>query len=526
MPEPAPWRRVADLPDDKRVLLVRADADSKIGAGHVMRTLALAEAWQCEGGQAVFAAAGLPSAVERRLSTEGIETVPLLVRRGTPEDARAVAELAQTRDAHWVIVDGYHFDADYQRILKGAGLGVLVMDDGGHLSHYCADFVLSQNPQADPTMYHSCEAETELLLGTRFTLLRREFWKWRRWQRSVPDVAARVLVTFGGGDSGGAAEKVLRAVRGIEVDDLECVVAAGAMSPELAMLEEIARAPGRHIEIRHKVPDMAELMAWADVAVAAAGSTSLELAFMGLPALLVTIADNQEPLAKCLAALGSASDLGRAELLDEAKLAEELQALAKSRTAREAMASAGRNLVDGYGASRVVQRLLGEKVRLRDATSADAELLWRWANEPETRANSFSGQAISWSDHVDWLSQRLNSPTSRLLVAVDKNDVPIGQARLDVDGQGAILSISVDRGFRHQGLGSATIPLVLKEATRSFGVAWVDALIKPENEASLRAFSSSGFVNTDRAMTGANVGYLRYRWHSNCPRPDSQGVKR
>jgi UDP-2,4-diacetamido-2,4,6-trideoxy-beta-L-altropyranose hydrolase len=363
-------------------------------------------------------------------------------------------------------------------------------------------------------------------LGTRFTLLRREFWKWRKWERSVPDVAARVLVTFGGGDSRGGAERAVRAVRKIVGDDLECVVAVGAMSQEVAMLEEMARAPGRPFEIRQKVSDMAELMAWADVAVTAAGSTSLELAFMGLPAFLVVMADNQGPLAECLATLGSASDLGRVESLDEAGLSRKLQALVQSRAAREAMASAGRNLVDGYGASRVVQRLLGERVRLRDATSADAELLWRWANEPETRANSFSGQAISWSDHVDWLSRHLNSPTSRLLVAVDQNDVPIGQARLDVEGQGAILSISVDRGFRHQGLGSAIIPLVRKEAARSFGSAWVDALIKPENEASLRAFSSAGFVNTDRSMTEANVGYLRYRWHSTCPRPDSQEVKR
>jgi UDP-2,4-diacetamido-2,4,6-trideoxy-beta-L-altropyranose hydrolase len=526
MPQPTPPHRAANPPDDQRVLLVRADADSNIGAGHVMRTLALAEAWQHEGGQAVFAAAELPSAVERRLSAEGIEAVPLRARRGTPEDAREVVELAQTRCADWVIVDGYHFEADYQRTLKGAGLRVLVMDDGGRLSHYCADLVLSQNPQADPAMYRSCGTETELLLGTRFTLLRREFWKWRKWQRSVPDVAARVLVTFGGGDSGGGAEKAVRAVRKIEADDLECVVVGGAMSPEVALLEEIARTPGRPVEIRHNVPDMAELMAWADIAVTAAGSTSLELAFMGLPGLLVTIADNQAPLAKCLAALGCALDLGRAELLDEATLARKLQALSKSRTAREAMASAGRNLVDGYGASRVVQRLLGGKVRLRDATSADAELLWRWANEPETRANSFSGQAISWSDHVDWLSEHLNSSASRLLVAVDQNDGPIGQARLDADGQGAVLSISVDRGFRHQGLGSAIIPLVLKEATRSFGAAWVDALIKPENEASLRAFSSSGFVSTDRAMTGADAGYLRYRWQSTCSQPDSEGVKR
>jgi UDP-2,4-diacetamido-2,4,6-trideoxy-beta-L-altropyranose hydrolase len=257
---------------------------------------------------------------------------------------------------------------------------------------------------------------------------------------------------------------------------------------------------------------MAELMAWAEIAVGAAGSTSLELAFMGLPALLVVTADNQRPLAECLSNYGSAVDLGRSEALDETELARRVQALAESRTTRESMTSAGRHLVDGYGASRVVQRLRGDKVRLRDATAGDAELLWRWANEPQTRANSFSPHVIGWSDHVSWLDQHLNSSSSRLLVAVDSNDIAVGQARLDADGQGAILSISVDKELRHQGFGLAIIQLVLREAVRSPGVAWVDALIKPENEASLRVFSRAGFVTAPRSAAEGGVEYLRYRW--------------
>jgi UDP-2,4-diacetamido-2,4,6-trideoxy-beta-L-altropyranose hydrolase len=503
-------------PDSRPVLIVRADADPTMGAGHIMRTLALAQAWQYEGGTAVFAVAGLPGAIADRLAAEGVETVPLSVPRGSPEDGRAVLRLARARGADWVVVDGYHFEADYHCALRDAGLRVLLMDDGGGHSSYCPTFVLNQNPQAGPEMYRGRQPETELLLGTRFALLRREFWKWRRWERRIPDIATKVLVTFGGGDSRNGIEKAVRALgMMLPGGGLECVVAVGAMSPRSAALKATADALGMSVEVHDGVSDMAELMAWAEIAVGAAGSTSLELAFMGLPALLVVTADNQRPLAECLSNYGSAVDLGRSEALDEAELARRVQALAESRTTRESMTSAGRHLVDGYGASRVVQRLRGDKVRLRDATAGDAELLWRWANEPQTRANSFSPHVIGWSDHVSWLDQHLNSSSSRLLVAVDSNDIAVGQARLDADGQGAILSISVDKELRHQGFGLAIIQLVLREAVRSPGVAWVDALIKPENEASLRVFSRAGFVTAPRSAAERGVEYLRYRW-----RPD------
>ncbi len=130
-------------------LLVRADANPVIGTGHIMRCLALAQAWQDQGGSVTFACAeGLPESLHQRLSSESMSVRLLQVNPGSEADARAVIELARQVQTSVVVVDGYHFGADYQRWLKDAGLRLLFIDDNGHAEHYYADWVLNQNIHA------------------------------------------------------------------------------------------------------------------------------------------------------------------------------------------------------------------------------------------------------------------------------------------------------------------------------------------------------------------------------------------
>src|SRR5438445_13504461 len=103
-------------------LIIRADASIAIATGHVMRCLALAQAWQDAGGNVVFAMAESTPAIDRRLRSEGVEIEQLEVSPNSVQDAREVATLACHRQATWIVVDGYRFDSDYQRNLKNAGL--------------------------------------------------------------------------------------------------------------------------------------------------------------------------------------------------------------------------------------------------------------------------------------------------------------------------------------------------------------------------------------------------------------------
>src|SRR5579864_4604657 len=178
-------------------LLIRADASTVIGTGHVMRCLALAQAWQDAGGQALFAMAQSTESVRAHLAHERCGVVDSVFVAG---DLQQTINIARERKCEWVVVDGYQFDADYQRGLKTADLRVLFLDDYGHSRHYAADLVLNQNISAAPAPYSNRERETRLLLGTRYATLRREFNPWSNWERKLSVDCRRLLVMMGGSD--------------------------------------------------------------------------------------------------------------------------------------------------------------------------------------------------------------------------------------------------------------------------------------------------------------------------------------
>jgi len=149
-------------------LVIRADASIAIATGHVMRCLALAQAWQDTGGYVVFAMAESTPSIDARLQSEGMEFVRLQADPNSAKDATDTAALAHDRDAAWVVADGYRFDSEYQLNLKNSGLKLLFVDDMGQCTHYFADLVLNQNVHASERMYANRESSTRLLLGSAF----------------------------------------------------------------------------------------------------------------------------------------------------------------------------------------------------------------------------------------------------------------------------------------------------------------------------------------------------------------------
>lgn len=337
---------------ERRTLIIRADASAVIGTGHVMRCLALAQAWQDAGGQVTFAMTLDAPAVQQRLESEGMRVVRLETDIGSADDAAHTIRLARETNAHWVILDGYQFTAETQHAIKQAGFTLLWMDDNGDAAHYYADIVLNQNLHADASLYAQREPYTELLLGTRYVLLRREFRNWREWRREIPAVARKVLVTLGGGDADNVTLKVIEALQHVAVDDLEAVVVIGASNPHVAELAAAARASRIPIRLETNAPNMPELMAWADVAIAGAGSTCWELAFMGLPSIVLVLTENQKESARLLAEQGiSICFDGRTNLQLE-MLTKTCTRLIRDREIRQSMSQKGKRLLDGNGVER------------------------------------------------------------------------------------------------------------------------------------------------------------------------------
>lgn len=474
-------------------LLIRADAGVAIGTGHVMRCLALAQAWQDIGGRAVFAMAEMTSAMGARLAAESCQVVPIESQAGTSEDASQTIAIATEQKAEWIVVDGYHFTAEYQGVLKAAGFKLLFLDDYGHASNYFADIVLNQNVSATEALYASRAPEVRLLLGPRYCLLRREFSAWRDWKREVALLGRRVLVTMGGSDPENLSARVVDALSQVRLEDLETIVVMGGSSPHSEVLES-ADSLGKSISVRRDVTNIAELMAWADVAVSSAGTTCWELCLLALPALLTDVAENQTALAHQLARRKCAIYLGGPQDFSAGHLADRLEQLLMSAETRQDLSARCRELVDGRGSTRVVAAMRAD-IRLRAVQESDCRLLWEWANDPQLRTAAFSSSPIPWDQHQTWFARTMRDPECSILVAEDPGGRAVGQFRVDWrSDQDGEIDVSVASQFRGSGYGAVLIDLGATSVLVKKGKR-LHAFVKVENQASRRAFEQAGFAD-------------------------------
>ncbi|MCB0056671.1 MAG: UDP-2,4-diacetamido-2,4,6-trideoxy-beta-L-altropyranose hydrolase [Caldilineaceae bacterium] len=493
-------------------LLLRADASTQIGAGHVMRCLALAQAWQDAGGAAHFVAVEMPNGLQERLAVEDMTFHRLDVVPGSIEDAAQTIAQAQRLGAAWVAEDGYHFGADYQRAIKNASLRLLAIDDYGHADHYVADLVLNQNIYADASLYPSRSPGTRLMLGTQYVLLRREFLHWRGWQREIPDVARKVLVTMGGGDPENVTLKVIEALEEVQVDGLEVVVVVGAGNPHQPLLQSAIEKTRHSIRLEQNATDMAQLMAKTDVAISAAGSVCWELCFLGVPSLLLMLAENQRPLADGLANAGAMVNLGWHEAAQPSAIAAALQELLPAATKRHRFSERGRQLVVGDGPKSILRHLQSDQLTLRTVQATDCRLIWEWANDPVARRHSFSPETIPWEEHVEWFATRLADPNTRFFLASDADGSPVGYARFQLmEDSEAVISVAVAPAHRGHSYGHQLISLGAEAVCRRAGVKVVHAHIKPDNLASLRVFASAGFAEEGMILMNGSPAY-HYMW--------------
>ncbi|MGF2033929.1 MAG: UDP-2,4-diacetamido-2,4,6-trideoxy-beta-L-altropyranose hydrolase [Nostoc sp. CmiVER01] len=342
-------------------LLIRADASTQIGTGHVMRCLALAQAWQDAGGGVIFVMATEAPDLKTRLKSGGMEVIYLPIEIGSAEDAEETAKLARQFDANWVVVDGYQFGAKYQEIIKEFELKLLFIDDYGHAKQYYADIVLNQNIHPEEELYRNRQPYTQLLLGTNYSLLRREFWQWRGWQRSLPLIAKKLLVTLGGADPDNVTLKVIQGLQKVEVEELEAVVVVGGSNPHYDRLLVVSQESKFPIHLKRNVKNMPELMAWADVAIAAGGSTSWELAFMGLPSIVLILADNQQDTAEKLGNLNIVINLGWHQDISEVEIAQAIKKLLLAKQTRIEISRHAQQLLDGYCTARIITILMEAK---------------------------------------------------------------------------------------------------------------------------------------------------------------------
>lgn len=341
--------------------VIRADASAAIGMGHVTRCLALAQQLRASGVSVEFvcrdAAGDLLSAIETAHGFK-VSCLPADVADWRDDLSGTLGLACRDSRPDWIVVDHYQLDARWEKGAKENCGRLLAIDDIADRDHG-SDLLLDQNLHAAPeARYRNRVPQAcRMLLGPRFALLRSEFNAWQGWRRDIPPRATRVLVTLGGGDAEDVTSTVLTGLAQIAEFPLEIHALAGSGHPRWAQLQTLAArlgGEGRHRIVLERHSDrMPELMAWADVAVTGGGSTAWELAFMGLPSLLITLSEDQRPNVAALAAAKLGVDLGDYRELQAATVAAQGARLAADGERRAGMCRELRELVDGRGAERV-----------------------------------------------------------------------------------------------------------------------------------------------------------------------------
>ncbi len=231
-----------------------------------------------------------------------------------------------------------------------------MLDDDGRRELPGVDVLLNQNLHAAASLYPEAENGQRLLLGVEHILLRREFLlAGAAGGRNASGPVRNVLITLGGGDPNNLTGEILAAVAQEAAPGLQVTVLVGGANPHLEALRRMAvRYPELNIEILQNVQDMPARYGAADLALTAGGGTLWELAFTGVPALTVIVAENQVRSSLLLAEAGATRCLGRAEDLSRAAIARSFARLCGDGEQRRVMSQAGRGLVDGRGSQRVL----------------------------------------------------------------------------------------------------------------------------------------------------------------------------
>jgi len=482
-----------------------------MGTGHVFRALSLAEAWRTSGGDSLLAIHEATPALRGRIDAAGFESIPVCGSPGTLEDAEQTAALATERGAGWVVVDGYHFGYQYQEALLASGVRVLFVDDYGHAEAYVSHLVLNQNAGADPSLYAARAPRCRLMLGPDYALLGPSFVERVGFVRSVRSRARHLLVTFGGSDPSEATLLALEALPHLTCDDIQITIAVGGSNPALPMIRAAAARISPTPTVHPDPRDLAALMADADLALGAGGTTAWEFAFMGVPQVLLVLAQNQRVVAECLDSLGVAVNLGEAASCSPRRIAREIDSLIRSYQRRAEMAIRGQALVDGRGTERVVSVLQRTPLRLRNARLEDCERIFKWANDPVARTASFQSDEIPWEDHQEWFERKLSDSNCYLLIGEDGSARPVGQVRFELDSANAVVSVSTDPEFRGLGYGRELLSAGMDQVSGITGVERFTAYVKPNNNASLQLFEAVGFERgPEKSVSGERaVSFLR-----------------
>ena len=493
----------------------RMDFSARIGGGHLMRCLTLANLLKHRGAECCFITGATTTALIEKINDQGHKVVALHERDDSEApvvripnapgyeawlpvhwsvDAQATqSALRGEGDFDWLIVDHYALDANWESAVRSQVKQLMVIDDLANRPHDC-DLLLDQNYHADPTSRYAGRVpqHCDLLLGPRYALLRPEFHAMHN-RRQKRQRVSSILIFFGSVDITDESRRVLRIFAAHTEWDVDIDVVTGSLNPNLTSLQSECAAMSR-CSLHVDTPDMARLVAAADLAIGAGGSHSWERACVGVPSIVIATAANQIEVAESLACTGAHLYLGPSGSVTETHLRSAIELFFLTPTLLDFFSTQSMSLCDGAGAERVSARLLQSSVMVRPATAQDCDMIYAWRNAEETRRYSFDPAPISMLDHRKWFAQVIGNPDRSLLIG-ECCGRACGVIRYDFDHDIAVVSIYLDPQQIGTGLGTGLLRSGTDYVARKYPkIRKIHAHIQADNRRSALSFEKAGFT--------------------------------
>jgi len=461
-------------------LYIRADGNSEIGLGHVIRSLALAEMLK-EDFSCVFATRYLTDYIHAEASKICDNVIKL------PEsEEHFEAFLSCLSGDEIVVLDNYFFATDYQKAIKSKGCKLVCIDDI-HDKYFVADVVINHAGGIQKEFY-SVAPYTCLFLGTDYALLRPEFLN-----KDEKKEDSSLLVCLGGADKENATLQILKLLEEKQFTH-QCYVVVGDAFQYQQELVEFKQSSKLSIEILKNLSaqNMADIMSKCRYAICPPSTVSFEyLSKRGGELYLKMTADNQKDIYDFYVKNGIAFDISELFLNDPLIVQQCIETQKK--------------YFDGQSVERIrsiFKRLKNEQqLTMRKAQPSDLDLYFLWVNDPDERQNAISVEPISYDEHCAWFSRKIASKDAYLWV-LEQDTIPVGQIRFDIDRTKKETTISyfVAQEYRGKGVGLSIVKMGLELFFKSEEkIPLINAVVKSTNKASRKIFDRLGFrINSDK----------------------------
>lgn len=304
-------------------IVIRTDASIEIGTGHVMRCLTLAKQLKRHGGKVTFISRSLEGNSISYLLDQGmlVNILPSIgenesdmhwMKKNWEKDAKETGAIIKEMDngVDLIIVDHYGLGSGWESTLRGFTKYIMAIDDLADRLHDC-DLLLDQNYYLNAEERYAVlvPGHCVQMLGPNYVLLREEFLQAVNEPRVRTGEINNILVFFGGTDPTGETIKTLEAFQELTIPEIEINVVVGESNPKRYEIEQMCKGMS-NVKFYCQVSNMADLMWKADLAIGAGGSTTWERCLLGLPTIVVIIADNQREVTQAVAKHGSVIYLG------------------------------------------------------------------------------------------------------------------------------------------------------------------------------------------------------------------------